>query len=241
MPILLDWLQANSPDVLCVQETKVQDDDFPTDAFDNTGYRIVFKGQKKYNGVAILSKSKITDAACHFPNQPDDQARFIKAVVNGVTIVNTYIPQGFEQDSEKFKYKLDWLAKLRDHFAKDYKPEDPIVWVGDLNCAMDARDVHDPDALWGHVCYCQEVQDAINEILDWGFEDLFRKHNQQDKQYTFWDYRAMSYRRNNGWRLDYIMATKPIAKKSKRCWIDKEPRAREKPSDHTFLLAEFDL
>lgn len=241
MPILLDWLGGTEPDVLCFQETKVQDVDFPLDAFEGTGYEVVFKGQKKYNGVAILSSGKISDVECEFAGQPDEQARFIKGVVNGVTIVNTYVPQGFERESEKFQYKLDWLAKLGEYFESVYRPDMPIVWVGDFNIAMEARDVHDPERLWGHVCYCQEVQDAVGGIVKWGFEDVFRKHNQEDEQYTFWDYRAMSFRRNNGWRLDYIMATTPAADKCTRCWIDKEPRSLEKPSDHTFLLAEFDL
>ena len=180
------------------------------------------------------------DVACEFAGQPDEQARFMKAVIGGVTIVNTYVPQGFEQESEKFQYKMDWLAKLGEYFEKDYSPGDPVVWVGDFNCAMEARDVYDPERLWGHVCYCREVQEAVGEIVKWGFEDVFRRHNQEAEQYTFWDYRAMSFRRNNGWRLDYIMATAPMAEKCGRCWIDKEPRGLEKPSDQTFLLAEFE-
>ncbi len=240
MPIVLGWLEKNRPDVLCVQETKVQDHDFPAEAFEGSGYEVVFKGQKKYNGVAILGRSKISDVGTEMDDAADEQARFIKGVVGGVTIVNTYVPQGFERDSEKFEYKLAWLARLKRYFKSNFTPDKPIIWVGDLNAAMDARDVHDPERLWGHVCYCQEVQDAVGEIAGWGFTDVFRMHNQEDKQYTFWDYREMSFRRNNGWRLDYIMATDGLATKCARCWIDKEPRGMEKPSDHTFLVAEFE-
>ena len=240
MPILLDWLGKNAPDVLCVQETKVQDHDFPTDAFKGSGFEVVFKGQKKYNGVAILSRSKISDVSTEMDDAGDEQARFIKAVVDKITIVNTYVPQGFERDSAKFEYKLDWLARLKRYFKSNFNPDRPIIWVGDFNCAMDARDVHDAERLWGHVCYCQEVQDAIGKIAGWGFTDVFRMHNQADKQYTFWDYRELSFRRNNGWRLDYIMATAPLARKCTTCQIDKAPRAMEKPSDHTFLVAEFE-
>ena len=240
MPILLDWLDKNQPDVLCVQETKVQDHDFPTESLAGSGFEVVFKGQKKYNGVAILSRSKISDVSTEMDDTGDEQARFIKAVVNKITIVNTYVPQGFERDSEKFEYKLDWLARLSRYFKNNFTPDSPIIWTGDFNCAMDARDVHDAERLWGHVCYCQEVQNAIAKIAKWGFTDVFRMHNQEDKQYTFWDYRQMSFRRNNGWRLDYIMATSPLAKKCKTCQIDKAPRAMEKPSDHTFLTAEFE-
>lgn len=240
MQIILDWLAAQSPDVLCVQETKVQDVDFPADEFAQAGYQVLFKGQPKYNGVAIISKSAARDVESEFDGQPDDQARFLKAVVNGVTVVNTYVPQGFDRESEKFGYKLRWLAALGEYFKKHHKPSDPIVWVGDFNSAMQARDVHDPDRLWGHVCYCEEVQQAFTQIFSWGFQDLFRKHCDEDKQYTFWDYREMSFRRNNGWRLDYIMATPPLADKCTRCWIDIEPRRLDKSSDHTFLAAEFD-
>lgn len=240
MPIVLGWLEKNKPDVLCVQETKVQDHDFPADAFEGSGYEVVFKGQKKYNGVAIFSRSKISDVSTEMDDAADEQARFIKGVVGGVTIVNTYVPQGFERDSEKFEYKLDWLARLGRYFKSNFAPDKPVIWVGDLNAAMEARDVHDPERLWGHVCYCQEVQDAVGEIARWGFTDVFRMHNQEDKQYTFWDYRELSFRRNNGWRLDYIMATNGLATKCTRCWIDRGPRGMEKPSDHTFLVAEFE-
>ncbi len=240
MPIVLGWLEQNKPDVLCVQETKVQDHDFPVEAFEGSGYEVVFKGQKKYNGVAIFSRSKISDVGTEMDDAADEQARFIKGVVGGVTIVNTYVPQGFERDSEKFEYKLDWLARLGRYFKSNFAPDKPIIWVGDLNAAMEARDVHDPEGLWGHVCYCQEVQDAVGEIAGWGFTDVFRMYNQADKQYTFWDYRELSFRRNNGWRLDYIMATDGLARKCTRCWIDREPRGMEKPSDHTFLVAEFE-
>ena len=240
MPILLDWLGKNALDVLCVQETKVQDHDFPTDALAQSGYEVVFKGQKKYNGVAILSRSKISDVSTEMDDSGDEQARFIKAVIDKVTIVNTYVPQGFERDSDKFAYKLDWLARLKRYFKSNFTPDRPIIWVGDFNCAMDARDVHDPEMLWGHVCYCQEVQDAVGEIAGWGFTDVFRMHNQEDKQYTFWDYRQMSFRRNSGWRLDYIMATTPLAKKCTTCQVEKEPRAMEKPGDQTFLIAKFE-
>ena len=241
MPIVLDWLEKNKPDVLCVQETKVQDHDFPSEAFEGSGFEVVFKGQKKYNGVAIFSRSKISDVSTEMDDAGDEQARFIKAVVNKTTIVNTYVPQGFERESEKFEYKLEWLARLKRYFKRNFTPDSPIIWVGDLNTAMEARDVYDPKGLWGHVCYCQEVRDAVGKTVKWGFTDVFRMHNQEDKQYTFWDYRELSFRRNNGWRLDYIMATAPLAKKCTKCRIDKEPRGREKPSDHTFLVAEFDV
>ncbi len=241
LPIILKWLGKNRPDVLCVQETKVQDHDFPEEAFAGSGYEFVFKGQKKYNGVAIFSRSKISEVSFGLDSEPKDEARLIKAVINGVTIVNTYIPQGYERESEKFQYKLAWYARLSEYFARLFRHTDQIIWAGDFNIAREAKDVYDPDRLWGHVCYCAEVQEALARIMESGFVDVFRAHCDEAKQYTFWDYRGLSFRRNFGWRLDYIMATKTLAAKCTRCWIDKEPRKMEKPSDHTPLLAEFKL
>ena len=241
LPIILKWLAENRPDVLCVQETKVQDHDFPEEAFAGSGYEFVFKGQKKYNGVAIFSRSPISEVSFGLDSEPKDEARLIKAVINGVTFVNTYIPQGYERESDKFAYKLAWYARLSEYFTGHFRPGEQIIWAGDFNVAREAKDVYDPDRLWGHVCYCTEVQEALAKIMEYGFVDVFRQHCAEAKQYTFWDYRGLSFPRNFGWRLDYIMATKALAAKCTRCWIDKEPRKMEKPSDHTPLLAEFNL
>jgi exodeoxyribonuclease-3 len=162
-------------------------------------------------------------------------------VINGVTIVNTYIPQGYERESEKFQYKLEWFERLSEYFAGLFAHTEQIIWVGDFNIAREAKDVYDPDRLWGNVCYCAEVQDALAQIMEFGFVDVFRQHCDEPKQYTFWDYRGLSFPRNFGWRLDYIMATRTLADKCTRCWIDKEPRKIQKPSDHTPLLAEFQV
>ena len=237
--IILDWFGANQPDVLCVQETKVQDHDFPVEAFAQSGYEFVFRGQKKYNGVAIFSKSPISDVSFGLADEPKDEARLIKAVINGITIVNTYIPQGYDRESEKFQYKLRWFARLAEYFKRHFKPNDSIVWAGDFNIAREPKDVYDPEGLWGHVCYCSEVQNALNKIMEWGFVDVFRRHCNQAAQYTFWDHRGGAFRQNMGWRLDYIMATKTLAAKCTNCWIDKKPRSADKPSDHTPLIAQF--
>lgn len=242
IPIVTKWLQDNQPDVLCVQETKVQDHDFPEQAFEDTGYEFAFKGQKKYNGVAIFSRSEITQVEYGFDDEPTDRPRLIKAVVNGIPIVNAYVPQGTSPDSEKFQYKLQWFARLKKYFTENFKSDKPLLWMGDFNVALTDRDVYDPDGLWGSVCYRQEVQQALTDTIDFGFTDLFRLHCDEPDQYTFWDYRLPNgFKRNLGWRLDYIMATKPLAEKCTKCWIDKTPRAAIKPSDHTFLIAEFDL
>jgi len=241
MEVVVDWLAKNSPDVLCVQETKVQDVDFPSEAIEAAGYEYIFKGQKSYNGVAIFGKSKMKDVKIGFDDEPADGPRLIKAKIGGVVVVNTYVPQGYERDSEKFEYKLQWFKRLRKYFESNFKTSDKIVWVGDLNIAPEDRDVYDPEAFRGHVCFCDEVSAALSEVMDWGFVDVFRKHCDQAGEYTYWDYRMHSVSRNNGWRLDHIMATKPLAKKSTACYIDKEPRLVERPSDHTPIVAEFEI
>ena len=240
--IVINWLTKNAPDVLCVQETKAQDVDFPTEPFDKIDYNYAFKGQKSYNGVAIFSKSEIKNVTYGFADEPKDQSRFITAQINGINIINTYIPQGFERDSEKFEYKLDWLERLKKYFDNNFTPDDKIVWVGDFNIAPAAIDVYDPDRLQGHVCFCPQVRDAFEDFIQWGFVDIFRKYCADAGQYTFWDYRMRGgFSRNQGWRLDHILATKPIADKSTACYIDKDPRKMEKPSDHTPIIAEFDI
>lgn len=240
--IVLDWLRTNQPDVLALQETKVQDEDFPIDAFIGSGYEVVFKGQKSYNGVALLSKTEPSDVSFGLDDEPKDESRLLKAAVSGVHFVNTYVPQGTAPDSDKFVYKLQWYERLKKYFKRHFKPSDRVIWLGDLNVAIEDKDVHDPKRLKGSVCFCPEVTEAIRDVMEFGFTDTFRMHCDLEDQYTFWDYRVPNgFKRNVGWRLDYIMATKPLAEKCTSCVIDKEPRTREKPSDHTFLVAEFDI
>ncbi len=241
LQIIIDWLEKNQPDILCIQETKAQDKDFPAEKLLETGYSIAFKGQKSYNGVAIISKKKPENIDFGFDCNFNNEARFISAEFENFKVVNTYIPQGYEVASEKFQYKIKWFAALKQHFVKNFKMNEKIIWTGDFNVARDHRDVHDPEKLWGHVCYCKPAQDAFENVASLGFIDLFRKFNEKPDQYTFWDYRLNSFKRNKGWRIDYIMATENAAENCKKCWIDKEPRQKQKPSDHTFLAAEFDF
>jgi exodeoxyribonuclease-3 len=239
--IVLDWLMENKPDVLCLQETKVQDKDFPADAFANSGYEFVFKGEKSYNGVAIFSRHKITDVQYGLDSEPNDAARMLKIKTAGVIVVNTYIPQGFEIESEKYQYKLDWYKRLLKYFNRNFTPDDKIIWLGDLNIAYEAKDVYAPEKLDGSVCFNKELSDTFKKFIDWGFVDLFRKFCNDEGQYSFWDYREPNgFKRNRGWRLDYIMATPPLAKACVKCFIDKKPRTMEKPSDHTPVVAEFE-
>jgi exodeoxyribonuclease-3 len=242
IPIVLRWLKQNQPDILCLQETKARDADFPASDFEKSGYNFVFRGQKSYNGVALFSKEKIKNAQFGLDNEPKDEPRLIRAKIGKINIVNTYVPQGFEPESEKFQYKLDWFTRLLKLFKKHYKPSDMLLWIGDFNIAPEPRDLYDPDGLLGSVCYHPDVHKALKNVMDFGFIDVFRKHCDEPGQYTFWDYRLPnSFKRNLGWRLDHIMATKPLAKKSVTCYIDKQPRAAERPSDHTPIVAEFDI
>lgn len=241
LPVVLEWLAKNRPDVLAMQETKVQDEQFPRADFEAAGYHCVVHGQKSYNGVAIAAAGEIADVEIGLPGDPTGEARLLKARVGGLVIVNTYVPQGFLPDSDRFQYKLDWFARLLEYFGRNFKPSDPVVWVGDLNVAPLPIDVYDPVTLLGHVCYRPEVHQALAEVVQWGFVDVFRMHCRQAGQYTFWDYRPGSaFGRNRGWRLDHIMATKPLADRCTACVIDKEPRAAARPSDHTPVVADFD-
>jgi exodeoxyribonuclease-3 len=212
------------------------------ESFKPTGYHCVFKGQKSYNGVALFSKSKPRNIKIGFDSEPKDGSRLIKAEIDDIQIVNTYVPQGRDTESEHFQYKLEWFERLKDFFNKNFDKKQPVLWLGDLNTARDERDVHDPKRLKGSVCFNDRLTEAFNNTAEWGFTDLFRHFYQQDGCYTFWDYRIRNaLKANLGWRLDYIMVTKPLLNAAKDCCIDKAPRMKEKPSDHTPIIAEFNL
>jgi exodeoxyribonuclease-3 len=244
LQIILDWMSANQADVVCVQETKVRDEEFPIDPIAGAGYHVAFTGQKAYNGVAIISRHPIEQPVIGTGiSEWDEEARIIRASINGVTIVNTYIPQGTDVTSPKFDYKLAWIQNMRDYFDNALTPDKPVVWVGDFNVAREPIDVYDPEALLGCVCYHPKEHAALDYVMDWGFVDVFRKHHMgEPNQFTFWDYRVPNaLKRRIGWRLDHIWATKPLAEKSITSWVDTAPRMTEKPSDHTFIAADFDL
>jgi len=236
-----EWLSRERPDVLCIQETKVQDQDFPRGAFTDVGYNVVFRGQKAYSGVAIASLEEPESVSFGLDSEPKDEPRLITAKVRGITIVNTYVPQGRSVDSEMFPYKLEWFSRLGDYFERNFSRNDPLIWCGDLNVAPLEIDVHDPKRLAKHVDFHPQVREALARVTRWGFVDVFRRHHPDEPgQYTFWDYRVKGVlERNLGWRVDHIYATQPIAERSVNAWIDREARAAEKPSDHTFLVAEF--
>lgn len=243
LPIILEWLDKESPDVLCLQETKVQDVDFPREPIEKLGYHCAFRGQKAYNGVAILSKRPPENVSFGFGDGgAGEEPRLVVATVDQIPIVNTYVPQGYLPESDKFRYKLEWFERLKAYFSKHFQPNMALLWVGDLNVAPEPVDVYDPKGLLGHVGFHPDEHEALSALKEWGFVDLFRRHESGSKMYTFWDYRIPNaVRRNLGWRLDHILATPPLAEKSTRAWIDMAPRLAHKPSDHTFVVAEFDV
>jgi exodeoxyribonuclease-3 len=239
---VLDWLRRETPAVLCVQETKVQDKDFPTEPFREAGYHVIFRGQKSYSGVAIVSQEEPQEVSFGFDDGGEpDEPRLARAMIGGIPIVNTYVPQGRDPDSEHFQYKLAWLGRMRDLFERHYSPEMPLLWMGDLNVATESIDVYDPKALKNHVDFHPEARAALERVREWGFVDVFRHHHPDERDhYTYWDYRARNpIERGVGWRVDHIWATRPLALKSTAAWIDVEARRAERPSDHTFLVAEF--
>jgi len=241
LEVVLEWLNRESPDFLCLQETKVQDADFPLDPFVTAGYRVAFRGQKAHGGVAIVSKHEMEDVRAGLDDGgPLDEARLIRVRVGDVSIVNTYVPQGRDIESPHFQYKLDWLARMRRWFETNYSANELLLWAGDFNVAPDPIDVHDPKRLTKHVDFHPEARAALEHVRQWGFVDVFRMHCAESGKYTYWDYRVpSSLDRNLGWRIDHIWATQPLAQHSTRAWIDLEPRRAQKPSDHTVLAAEF--
>ncbi len=241
--IVTDWLQANQPDILCIQETKVQDADFPAQAFTEAGYHIAYCGEKSYNGVAIASRVKPDEVSFGIDDGgPADATRFAAARFGDLRIVNTYVPQGREIDHPMYAYKLEWFRRLKAWFSRHATPDDLLLWIGDLNVAPSAMDIHNADQQTNHVCYHVDVRNAFADTVSWGFTDVFRKHHPEAGQYTFFDYRTLNaVQRKMGWRIDHLLATAPLAARSVSATIDVAPRLLEKPSDHTFLSAAFDL
>ena len=240
LPHVLDWLAASDADVLCLQETKLTDENFPVADIEAAGYHVAFSGQKTYNGVAIISKQEATDVVTDVPGLDDPQRRILGATIDGIRILNLYVVNGQEVGSEKFAYKLEWLSKVSDYIEEDMKQHELFVTLGDFNIAPDDRDVHDPDAWKERILCSTPERNALQHILDLGLEDTFRLFDQDEKSFSWWDYRAAAFRRNMGLRIDLILASTALCKLCSSCRIDKEPRQLERPSDHTPVYAVFD-
>lgn len=242
IPQLVEWLLAAQPDVVCVQETKTVDENFPDVVLAEAGYETAFTGQKAYNGVAILSKFPIEDVQLNFPDDDADAPkRMIAATVNGIRIVNTYVPNGSELWSEKFAFKLDWLMRLRKYFDETCDPAGKVLLCGDFNVAHHASDVWDAHAYLGKLHFSRPERAAIEYVRQWGLEDLFRRLNGDVKEFSWWDYRAGSWQKNHGLRIDHIWVSRSLAEKGVSCMIDKAPRYLDLPSDHAPVIAQFEL
>ena len=236
-----DWLKQAEPDVLGLQETKVTDDLFPADAFENLGYKVVYSGQPTYNGVAMVSRLTPADVVVDLDGFDDPARRVLGATYGGVRVLNLYVPNGQSVGSEKYDYKLAWLAALETTLRRDLQRHTHVVAVGDFNIAPDDRDVHDP-VLWeGKILCSDRERAALGDILKTGFVDTFRLFEQDEKNFSWWDYRAGGFRRNNGMRIDLILASTAMSAACTGCSIDVAPRRLQRPSDHTPVVAEFSL
>ena len=232
------WTQRERPDVLCFQEIKTTDDLFPLEPFADLGYRAEVFGQKTYNGVAILTRKPLTQVVRNLPDDaPDAPRRLLAGTVDKVRIVNVYVPNGQSPDSDKFVYKLDWLARLRSFLAATASPKDPLVLLGDFNIAPEERDVRYPDLWRGHVHFHPKEHEALARINSWGLHDLLRKHHEEGGLYSWWDYRQLAFQKNNGLRIDLILGTKKMLDRCTGVEIFRDERKGESPSDHVPVVA----
>ncbi len=243
LPIITEWLAENEPDVLAIQETKVDDPLFPAGDFEDVGYNVVFHGQKGTNGVATASREMALRTTVGFedPMFPVD-ARILTTAIGPLTVINTYVPNGTAVGSDKFEYKLRWLARFKQFVNERFRPDEAVVWMGDINIAPTSIDVYNSRRFYGGVGHHPLEFKALDEIKAWGWVDVFRKFNPGPGLYTYWDYYITTAFKNNlGWRIDHIYASPALAEKCVACDVDKGPRGLEKPSDHTPVWAEFDL
>ena len=240
LPIVLDWLAQHKPDVLCLQETKVQDQDFPGAEFQSAGYHAAFRGMKGYNGVATLTVAEPERVIHGFHDGADnEEVRIIQIVVGGIPIINTYVPQGYLVTSEKYAYKLEWFARVHRYFQVHLDPAKPAIWLGDLNVAPEPIDVYHPERRVNDVDFHIDARTAFQKAVGWGFIDVFRKLHPDRVQYTYWDYYRKAFEHNWGWRIDHILATPPLAERCRKVEVDVVPRQAEGASDHTVVWAEF--
>jgi exodeoxyribonuclease III len=241
LPLLVDWLSRHHPDIMCLQETKVQDSEFPAAALEEVGYHSRFRGAKAYNGVATLTRLEPEAVSYGFEAGPDSEdVRVLEVVVSGVPVINTYVPQGFRVGSDKYAFKLEWFRRVRRYFDQRLDPGRPALWMGDLNVAPESIDVYHPDRRVNDPDFHIDARNAWREASGWGFIDVFRQLHPDRIEYTYWDYFRNAFENNWGWRIDHIMATPPLAARCRAVEIDREPRRATGASDHTIVWAEFD-
>ncbi len=241
MPHLLQWLEAARPDLLGLQETKCGDEAFPLADIEASGYRVIFSGQKTYNGVAILSRLDAApqDVVTELPGMPDPQRRVLAATYGDIRFINLYVPNGGSVGSDKYTYKLQWLGKLHDYLAVQLAQHAKLVVVGDFNIAPAAGDVHDPELWDGQVLFSEPERAALHDLFGLGLVDTFRLFDQEEASFSWWDYRQGAFRRNRGLRIDHVLASAAMAASCRSSTIDVAPRRWERPSDHAPVLAEF--
>jgi exodeoxyribonuclease-3 len=236
----LALLARHEPDVLCLQETKVVDADFPREPFEQAGWHVETHGQPTYNGVALLSRRPPEAVERGLPDDgPDAPRRLLAGTFDGVRVIDVYVPNGKDAASEDFRFKLDWLARLERALAERQSPGDSLVLLGDFNIAPDDRDVYDPDAWRGKVHFHPLEHEALGRLHAWGLHDLLRWHHREGGLYSWWDYRGRAFRHDLGLRIDLILGTDPMAERCEACWIDREERAGPRPSDHAPVVADF--
>ncbi len=243
MPVVAHWLNDNRVDLLCLQETKVQDPEFDIRPFNEMGYEIIFRGRKATAGVAIASLRPLSDVKAGFGDgeEPDDGPRLIRGRLGDVLVINTYVPQGKSIDHPDYAYKLRFLERMRGLLSRESAPGEPLVWVGDLNVAPTDIDVTNPSNKRDHVCFHETLKEVFESVKSWGLVDVFRKHRPGEGEFSFFDYRVKdSLSRNIGWRIDHILATPALADRSIDAWVDRQPRSWDRPSDHTPVVAVFD-
>jgi len=238
LPHLLDWLGRQSPDVVCLQELKLEESKFPRAELEAAGYHSAVFGQKTYNGVAVLSRAPIADALTGIPDFADEQKRVVAATVAGTRVVCAYVPNGQAVGSEKYDYKLKWFAAFARWLKEELARHPRLAVLGDYNVAPDDRDVHDPKAWAGQILCSEAERDAFGGLLGLGLVDSFRLFEQPEKSFTWWDYRMNGFRRNLGLRIDHILLSPELAARCARCRIDLEPRRLERPSDHAPVVVE---
>lgn len=241
LPQVLEWLGANPVDVLAIQETKLTDPDFPCGELEALGYHVLYSGQKTYNGVALLSRWPCTDVVRDIPDFDDPPRRVLGVTTNGWRVVNLYVPNGQAVGSDKYEYKLRWLAALKQWLAREVAAHQRLVVLGDFNIAPEDRDVHDPAAWAGQVLCSEPERTALRALLDAGLVDVFRRFEQPPQSFSWWDYRTFAFRRNHGLRIDLILAHSALVTRCRESTIDVTPRRNERPSDHAPVLASFDI
>ena len=241
LPHVLDWVASQQPDVLCLQETKLEDAKFPAAALKEAGFEAIYTGQKTYNGVAILSRTPATDVVKGIPGFEDTQQRVLSTTISGVRVVCAYVPNGESLVSPKYQYKMTWLDALRTWLKDELASRARLAVAGDFNIAPEARDVHDPELWAGKIHFTEGERKALQALIGIGLTDAFRLFDQPERSYSWWDYRMMAFRRKMGLRIDHILLSPALVPLCSSCTIDIEPRRLERPSDHAPVIAELSV